>query len=71
MPTTMWPDAGPGVELGSQGVKGAVVRGEGGQRIRVLPQELAALVEHALFDQPNDLALSGRRIYAVGISTAG
>jgi hypothetical protein len=41
---------------------GAVIRrsGEPGEA-EGCSQELAALVEHALFDQPNDLALSGRR----------
>jgi hypothetical protein len=45
-------DAAPGVEVGAEGVESAVIRehGQGGESDCRL-KELAALVEHGLFDQ--------------------
>jgi hypothetical protein len=48
-PTTMWPDAGPGVEPRAQDVKRMVI-GRKPDEAKGRSQELAALVDHALPD---------------------
>jgi hypothetical protein len=59
-------DAGPGVEP-KCGARGA--RGRAPGEAERCPQELAALVEHGLFDQPNaghEPRASARRLHACG-----
>ena len=53
IPTTTWPDAGPGVEPGTQRPERAVVRQHRApSESHCRTEELAALVGHALLDDP-------------------